>query len=182
MDDKPWLKFYDPGVPAHLEYPPVPVFHFLDEAARLCPDRPCLIFKKQVSTYAQVARQTDAAAASLRRLGIRKGERVGLFMPNCPEFVLAYFAVLKAGAAVVATNPLYTPPEIVQQVNDAGIETMIAAGPLYERIKTAQPETGIGRVIVTGEGIPQAGDFLFRELFSTDRWIHFGGIQNRDRF
>ena len=99
--------------------------------------------------------QTDRLAAALIGLGIRKGERVGIFMPNCPEFVLAYFAILKAGAVVVAINPLYTPPEIVHQVNDAGLETVFCAGSLYERIKTAQPETGIRRVIVTGDGIPQ---------------------------
>ncbi len=85
--------------------------------------------------YRQVAAQTDQIAASLRGLGIRKGERVGIFMPNCPEFVLAYFAILKAGAVVVAINPLYTPPEIVHQVNDAGIETVFCAGRLYERSK-----------------------------------------------
>jgi len=166
MDDKPWLKYYDPGVPAHLEYPPVPIFHFLDEAARHCPGRRCIIFQDQILTYAQVASLTDQAAAELRELGIRRGERVGLFMPNCPEFVLGYFAILKAGAAVVATNPLYTPPEIVHQVNDAGIETIISAGGLYERIKTAQPETGIRRVIVTGDMVPQPGDFRFSELLS----------------
>ena len=164
MDNQPWLKHYDPGVPAHLDYPPVPVFHFLDEAARRGPDRACLIFQDQLWNYAKVASQTDILAANLHQLGIGKGQRVGLFLPNCPEFVLAYFAILKTGAAVVATNPLYTPPEIVHQVNDAGIETMICAGSLYERIKTAQPETGIRRVIVTGEGNPEAGDLRFSEL------------------
>jgi len=173
MDSQPWLKFYDPGVAAHLEYPAVPVFHFLDEAARSCPERPCIIFKEEVSTYAQVTGLTDKAAASLRALGLRKGERVGLFMPNCPEFVLAYFAILKAGGAVVATNPLYTPPEVVHQVNDAGIGTMIVAGGLYERIKTAQPETGIHRVIVTGDVIPQPGDFRFDELLTMEKEAGF---------
>ena len=110
MTSKPWLAHYDPGVPAQLDYPAVPVFHFLDEAARLCPQRVCLIFQCQTTTYREVADQTDRLAAALRDLGIRKGERVGLCMPNCPEFVLAYFAILKAGAVVVAINPLYTPP------------------------------------------------------------------------
>ena len=166
MTSQSWLTHYDPGVPAHLDYPAVPVFHFLDEAARLCPDRPCLVYKTETLTYAETAELTDRAAASLRALGIRKGERVGIFMPNCPEFVLAYFAILKAGAVVVATNPLYTPPEIVHQVNDAGIETVIAAGVLYERIKTAQPGTNVRRVIVTGDVVPQPGDLRFQELLT----------------
>ncbi|MRR36454.1 long-chain fatty acid--CoA ligase, partial [bacterium] len=164
MTSQPWLSRYDPGVPSHLDYPAVPVFHFLDEGARLCPDRPCIVFKTETLTYAQAAALTDRAAASLCALGIRKGERVGIFMPNCPEFVLAYFAILKAGAVVVATNPLYTPPEIVHQVNDADIETVIAAGALYERIKTAQPGTNIRRVIVTGDTVPEPGDLRFQDL------------------
>ena len=169
MSSHPWLSHYDPGVPAHLEYPAVPVFHFLDEAARRCPERACLIFKGETLTYRQVAAQTDRLAAALRRLGIRKGERLGIFMPNCPEFVLAYFAILKAGAVVVATNPLYTPPEIVHQVNDAGLTTLFCAANLYERIKLAQPATALRRIIVTGAAIPQSGDLLFNSLLSPNQ-------------
>ena len=169
MSSHPWLSHYDPGVPAHLEYPAVPVFHFLDEAARRCPERACLIFKGETLTYRQVAAQTDRLAAALRRLGIRKGERLGIFMPNCPEFVLAYFAILKAGAVVVATNPLYTPPEIVHQVNDAGLTTLFCAANLYERIKLAQPATALRRIIVTGAAIPQSGDLLFNSLLSANQ-------------
>jgi long-chain acyl-CoA synthetase len=166
MTSQPWLAHYDPGVPPHLEYPPVPVFHFLDEAGRLCPQRACLIFKGETLSYRQVTTRTDQIATSLRGLGIRKGERVGIFTPNCPEFVLAYFGILKAGAVVVAINPLYTPPEIIHQVEDAGIETVFCAESLYERLKMAQSETGIRRVIVTGDIVPQAGDLRFKELLS----------------
>jgi long-chain acyl-CoA synthetase len=164
MDEQPWLKHYDPGVPAHLHYPPVPVFHFLDEGARRCPERACIIFRDQIWNYAQAAAVTDFIAHSLRLMGIHKGERVGLFLPNCPEFLLAYFAVLKAGGAVVATNPLYTPPEIIHQVNDAGIETMIVHEGLYGRIQAAQPETSIKRIIVTGRIQPKEGDLRFDDL------------------
>jgi long-chain acyl-CoA synthetase len=163
---RPWLSHYDPGVPPHLDYPAVPIFHFLDEAARLCPERLCIIFKGETRSYREVAAQTDCLAAALFALSIRKGERVGICMPNCPEFVLAYFAILKAGAVVVATNPLYTPPEIVQQVNDAGLETIFCAGSLYERIKIAQPGTGLRRVIVTGNMTPQPGDLHFNSLLT----------------
>jgi long-chain acyl-CoA synthetase len=166
MTPKPWLSHYDPGVPPRLDYPAVPVFHFLDEAARLCPERTCLIFQGESSTYRQVADLTDRLAAALLALGIHKGERVGICMSNCPEFVLAYFAILKAGAVVVATNPLYTPPEIIHQVNDAGLETVFCAGSLYERIKSAQPETQIHRVIVTGDIAPQSSDLHFSGLFN----------------
>jgi long-chain acyl-CoA synthetase len=168
MTSKPWLSHYDPGVPAQLDYPAVPVFHFLDEAARLCPERVCLIFQGETSTYREVAARTDLLAEALRALGIRKGERVGLCMPNCPEFVLAYFAILKAGAIVVAINPLYTPPEIVHQVNDAGLETLFCAGSLYTRIQSGRPETPIRRLIVTGQGTVQNGDLLFNDLLTAE--------------
>jgi long-chain acyl-CoA synthetase len=166
MTSHPWLKRYDPGVPPQLDYPAVPVFHFLDEAARRCPERFCLLFNDEILTYREVAERTDRIATALFDLGIRKGERVGIFMPNCPEFVLAYFAILKAGAVVVAINPLYTPPEIVHQVNDAGLEMVFCAGSVYERLKSAQPETGIRRVIVTGNVVPQLGDLSFNNLLT----------------
>ncbi len=168
MTYQPWLSHYDAGVPQHLDYPAVPVFHFLDEASRLCPERACLIYRGETRTYREVAAQTDQLAAGLIGLGLRKGERIGICMPNCPEFVLAYFAILKAGAVVVAINPLYTPPEIVHQVNDAGLETLFCTGSLYERIQAARPETGIRRVIVSGDGAVQPGDMSLEELFSTN--------------
>ncbi len=168
MSTHPWLKHYDPSVPHHLDYPAVPVFHFLDEAARHCPGRICLIFRNETLTYEQVATQTDLLATALATLGIRKGDRVGIFMPNCPEFVLAYFAILKAGAVVVAINPLYTPPEIVHQINDAGMEMVFCDGNLYDRFKTAQPGTGIRQVIVTGDDNIQPGDIAFKNLFTME--------------
>jgi long-chain acyl-CoA synthetase len=166
MTSPPWFSRYDPGVPQHLDYPSVPVFHFLDEASRRCPERTCILFRGETLSYRQAASQTDQIADSLHALGIRKGERIGIFMPNQPEFVLAYFAILKAGAVVVAINPLYTPPEIVHQVNDAGLETVFCASSLYERIKSAQPETGIRRVIVSGDVNFQIGDMEFKELIN----------------
>ncbi len=164
MTSRPWLNHYDSGVPTHLDYPAVPVFHFLDEAARLCPERLCLIYQGETTTYREVADQSDRLAAALINLGILKGDRVGIFMPNCPEFVLAYFAILKAGAVVVAINPLYTPPEIVHQVNDAGVETVFCAAGLYDRIKAAQPDTALRRVIATGDVTLQSSDVHFKSL------------------
>ncbi|MEZ0396908.1 MAG: long-chain fatty acid--CoA ligase [Anaerolineales bacterium] len=164
----PWLAHYDPGVPAHLDYPAVPVHHFLDQAARRCPQRTCLIFGDETLTYRQVAEQTDRIAAALLNLGVRRGERVGIFMPNCPEFILAYFGILKVGGVVVAINPLYTPPEIVHQVNDAGLEIVIAAGSLYERLQTARPATGIRLVIAAGEADLLAGDLPFSALTTSE--------------
>ena len=165
MSSHPWLSHYDAGIPHHIDYPPVPVFHFLDEAARLCPQRACIIFGDMISTYQEVSTRTDRIALALYNLGIRKGERVGICMPNCPEFVLAYFGILKAGAVVVAINPLYTPPEIIHQVKDAGLGIVFCTSSLYERVQAVRPETGLRRVIVSGGATVQAEDLYFRDLY-----------------
>jgi long-chain acyl-CoA synthetase len=166
MSSAPWLANYDPGVMPHLAYPRLPVFDFLDEAARRSPGRTCIIYKDKSWTYRQVAELSDAIAGALLTAGLGRGERVGLFMPNSPEFILAYFGILKAGGVAVAINPLYTPPEIIHQVEDAGVEILVAAGSLYERIKKAQPETAIRRIYVTGEADPGPGDLHFDQLIA----------------
>ncbi len=163
MADRPWLKYYDEGVPATIDYPPVPLFYFLEEAARKFPNNPCTIFKGAVVTYKEMNEITDRLAAGLAEVGIKKGDRVGIFMPNTPQFVQAYFAVLKLGGVVVATNPLYSPREIEHQVNDAGIEIMLVMSNFYNTIKQVQPNTKIRTVIVTNlkEALPPVMSFLF---------------------
>ena len=163
MDERSWLKRYDEGVPKHIEYPAIPLFKLLEEAAEKYPNRPCTIFKGAVITYQEMNQLTDRLAAGLAEIGIKKGDRVGIFMPNIPQFVLAYFAILKAGAIVVATNPLYTSREIEHQVNDAGIEIMLVMSSFYKLLKETQPRTKIRTLIVTNikEALPSTTRLLF---------------------
>ena len=163
MSDKPWLAHYDKGVPHTVDIPNVPLFHFLEESARKYPDRACTIFKGAVMTYKEMNAITDRVAAALVDLGVKKGDRVGIFMPNTPQFVMAFFGILKAGGVVVATNPLYTPPEIEHQANDAGIEYMFVMTNFYNTIKKAQPKTRIKKLIVTNlkETLPPILRVLF---------------------
>ncbi|HEX7973107.1 MAG TPA: long-chain fatty acid--CoA ligase [Anaerolineales bacterium] len=163
MEDRPWLNCYDEGVPHHIDYPEVPLFHFLEESARKRPDSPCTIFKGAKINYHEMNEITDRFAAGLAELGVKKGDRVGLFMPNTPQFAMAFFGILKAGGVVVATNPLYSPREIEHQVNDAGIEVMIVMSNFYNTIKTVQPQTKIRTMIVTNlkETLPPVLGFLF---------------------
>jgi long-chain acyl-CoA synthetase len=163
MDEKPWLKCYDEGVPQHIDYPEVPLFFFLEDAARKNPSTPCTIFKGAKISYPEMNELTDRLAAGLASLGVKKGDRVGLFMPNTPQFVMAYFAILKLGGIVVATNPLYSPREIEHQVNDAGIEIMIVMSNFYRIIKDLQPKTKIRTLVVTNlkETLPPVLSFLF---------------------
>jgi long-chain acyl-CoA synthetase len=164
MNDNPWLAHYDPGVPQNIDYPKVPLFYFLEESARKYPDRACTIFKGAEISFKEMNEISDRIAGSLAGLGVKKGDRVGIFMPNTPQFVMASFGILKAGGVVVATNPLYTPNEIEHQVNDAGIEIMLVMSNFYQTIKKAQPKTKIKTIIVTNlkEALPP----LLRVLFT----------------
>lgn len=166
MSDRPWLENYDEGVPQTIEYPEVPLFYFLEESARKYPDSPCTIFKGAKISYHEMNELSDRLAAGLTSIGIKKGDRVGIFIPNTPQFVMAYYAILKIGGIVVATNPMYSPREIVHQSNDAGIEVMVVMSNFYNRIKEVQPETKIRTLVVTNikETLPPVTAFLFTLL------------------
>lgn len=183
MNDKPWLTHYDKGVPQTFEIPSVPLFNFLDESARKYPDRACTIFKGAVINYREMSAVTDRIAAALVDMGLKKGDRVGIFMPNSPQFVMIFFGILKAGGVVVATNPLYTAPEIEHQASDAGIEYMFVMTNFYNTIKKAQPKTKIKKLIVTNlkETLPPLTQILFTLLREKKGGFRIeGGLKDGD--
>ncbi len=163
MNDRPWYAKYDKGVPKSIDYPKKPLYHFLEETASKYPDKACTLFKGAEISYKEMNEITDRMAAALADMGVKKGDRVGIFMPNTPQFVMAYFGILKAGGVVVATNPLYTPSEIEHQASDAGIEVMFVMTNFYKTIKAAQPKTKIKKLIVTNikEALPPITRLLF---------------------
>ena len=163
MKDRPWLRHYDKGVLPKLDYPAISVIDFLEKGAREHPLNPCTLFNGARIRYGEMNALTDRLAAGFASLGIKKGDRVGLFMPNTPQFVMAYFALLKIGAIVVATNPLYKAPEIVYQVNDAGAEIMVLMTNNYEKIKALQPQTRIRQIVASNlkETLPPHLKMLF---------------------
>jgi long-chain acyl-CoA synthetase len=166
MNDRPWLDHYDEGVPKTIDYPEVPLYYFLEESARKYPDKACTVFKGAKITYREMNAITDRLAAGLSSIGIKKGDRVGIFIPNTPQFVMAYYAILKLGGIVVATNPMYSPREIKHQANDSGIEVMIVMSNFYNRIKEVQPDTKIKTLVVTNikETLPPITAVLFTLL------------------
>lgn len=163
MEDRPWFKFYDKGVPQHIDYPAIPLFGLLEETAKKYPDSPCTIFKGGVITYREMDQLTDRLAAGITELGVKKGDRVGIFMLNTPQFVITFFSILKAGGIVVAINPLYKSREIEHQVNDAEIEVMFVLSNYYNLIKETQPKTKIKKIVVTNikDYLPPVLGFLF---------------------
>lgn len=146
----PWFEHYDPGVPEKIDYPAVPVFYFLDEAARKYPERPCTVFKDRSISYLEMNVLIDRLASALEDLGVQKGDRVGLLLPNIPQFVLAYYAILKAGGVVVAMNPAYKQRELVFQIRDAGVKVLIALSRTYELLDLVRVQTAsLSRVVLT---------------------------------
>lgn len=149
MDDRPWFQHYDEGVPRSIDYPEIPLFRLLEQSAAKYPARACTIFNGAEISYAEMDALTDRLAGALADLGVEKGQPVGIFMPNTPQFVLAYYAILKAGGVVVATNPLYTGREIEHQLSDSGLEIMLVMSNFYNLIKQVQPKTPLKRLVVT---------------------------------
>jgi long-chain acyl-CoA synthetase len=163
MEHRPWHDYYDDGIPTSLSYPEVPLFHFLENSAKRYPSKPCTIFKGAEISYKEMSQITNDLAEALVDLGVKKGDRVGVLIPNTPQFVIAYFAVLKAGGIVVATNPQYTGREIIHQANDSGMELMILMSNYYELVKSVQADTGIKQIICTNikETLPSLLSLLF---------------------
>lgn len=120
-----WIKSYPQGVDWHMALEPAPLFHLIESAAARSPDRPCTTFLGRTLTYGEIGALVDRAAAGLQQIGVVKGTKVGLFLPNSPTFVIYYFAVLKAGGVVVNYNPLYSLDELTFQVKDSETELMI---------------------------------------------------------
>ena len=166
MNDRPWVAHYDDGVPATIDYPAFPLHEFLEQAAEKYPDKPCTIFNGAEVTFKEMNDLTDSLAAGFASLGVKKGDRVGIFIPNTPQFVMAYYGLLKLGAVVVATNPLYTEREIIHQVNDAGVELMVLMTNNYEKVKAIQDQTKIKRIVATNikEALPPVLRILFTLL------------------
>ena len=121
----PWLTHYPRGVDWHMPLRVAPLYRLLDDAVAGYPDLPCTTFLGKTLTYADIGEQVAHATLGLQRLGVRKGTKVGLFLPNSPTFVVFFFAVLKAGGTVVNFNPLYTVAELTQQVKDSDTELMV---------------------------------------------------------
>jgi long-chain acyl-CoA synthetase len=160
MVDRPWFNYYDAGVPQNLAYPSITVQEMFEESARKYPDHPCTIFRGATITYREMDELTDRLAAGLATSGLQKGDRVGLLMPNIPQFVIAYFGILKAGGVVVATNPLYVKKEILYQINDAGAEIMVVMNSHYDLLKSIQSQTKVRMLIVTGTANEQQIDSI----------------------
>ncbi len=144
-----WQTHYDLGVPTTVSIPDGPLQQLLEAAAQTYPENIATIFFGARMTYREIDDEANRLAHALQDGGLQPGDRVAIVLPNCPQFVIGYYAVLKAGGVVVPTNPTYTPREFQQQFADAGVRTVITLNRFVPAIRQIQPETAITALIVT---------------------------------
>ncbi len=165
-DNLPWLKAYPESVNWAMQLDPKPLTELINTAARDYPRNPAISFKGKVQTYAELAGDIATVAAGLQSVGVRKGTRVGLFLPNTPAFIIYYFAILKAGGTVVNFNPLYTLEELTFQVRDSGTEIMVTHDlkVLFDKIEALIDRGVLARSIVVpfAPMLPAATSVLFK--------------------
>jgi long-chain acyl-CoA synthetase len=157
--DKIWLKYYDDQVPQTLEYPEQILYQSFQEAVRKNPDGIATLFVGARVRYRELGRLVDRFANALGSLGVKKGDRVALILPNIPAYPIAHFAVMKLGGVLVPTNPLYVERELEYQLKDSEAETVVILDQLYPRLEQVRSRTPVKRVILV-----RIQDFLPRIL------------------
>jgi len=171
-----WLKHYDSQVPVHLSYPHLPLYSLLDESAARQPANPCSNFFGKRLTYKQIKDLSDLFAASIGSLGIRKGDRVILLLPNSPQFLIAYYGLLKVGAVVVPLNPLSTERELEFYLRDSGAETAITIPLFLSKVVTLREKTPLKHIVCS-----RLADFLPFPLNLAQGFREHGLIRRQDR-
>ncbi len=156
--EKPWLQFYDKGVPASIDYPQVDLWTFLSDTFKNYPENVAirmilkylpLGFKLGVKmTYRELEDKVNRLATAMAGMGIQKGDRVAVQIPNSPGTVIAFLAIVRLGAIVVNTNPIYTSREMRHQFNDSGAKAVVIWNNLYPKLQEIQRETGVEKVII----------------------------------
>ncbi len=173
--EKPWLQSYDYFVPETIRYPRVPLYQLLELTCVKYDEHIATIFFDQKLTYGEMRDKVRRMAAALKGMGVAKGDRVALMLPNCPQYIISYFGVLEAGAVVTNISPLHVEREIEYELNDSGAETLIYLDLFHARVEAVKDSTPLKRRIITSitdymaEPYPPAaekgpGDYYFLEV------------------
>jgi len=160
---KPWLKQYDPGVPAVIDYREIPLHRMFENSVKEFPGKTALIFEGYTISFSNLSDMVDRFAACLSSFGIKKGDPVAILLPNMIQAVAAYYATLKIGGIVVMNNPLYADRELEHQFNDSGAKVLICIDLLANRMIDLRPKTAIQQIIVAsiGDYLPFPKSLLF---------------------
>ncbi|MEO8095520.1 MAG: AMP-binding protein, partial [Pseudolysinimonas sp.] len=144
---RPWLASYAEGVPEEIELPTGSLFDLVEASVAEFGDDVALEFFGRTTSYTELGDQIARAAEGLRLLGVQKGDTVALVLPNCPQHIVAFYAVLRLGAIVVEHNPLYTPRELRHQFEDHGAKTVIAWNNVVETIQAFPADVAVDNLI-----------------------------------
>ncbi len=147
--DRPWLHHYEQGVSAQLNIPDQPLTWLLDSTVSKYPGHTAIVYYGTKLSYAQLSSLTNRFAIGLQKLGIHKGDRVAIALPNIPQYPIAFFGALKAGAVVVPTNPLYTGREMEHQMADSGARILVMMEDFYPVIREGRANTALEHIILT---------------------------------
>jgi len=146
---RPWIRHYEQGVPAQLNIPDHPLTWLLDQAVRRYPGHTAFIYYGTKLTYAQFSSLANRFATGLQRLGIKKGDRVAIALPNIPQYPIAFYGALRAGAVIVPTNPLYTEREMQYQLADSGARFIVMLDRFYPIVRAVRAQTALDHIIIT---------------------------------
>ena len=159
-----WHRFYAAGVPHRISIPNIPVTGLLDEAAKAHGRRTALVFFGRRTSYRSLQSAVDRFAGGLSALGVRRGERVALVLPNCPQYVIAFYAVLRLGAIAVPTNPLYTGTELAHQLKDSGAVVAVVYDGAFATLDAVRAQTELREIVTAslGDALPLHSRLLLR--------------------
>jgi long-chain acyl-CoA synthetase len=166
---RPWYSHFDYWVRPNLNYPRRPLTDILRIAASDVPDRPATTFLGAELTYAQIKDRSDRFATALSRMGIVQGDRIGVMLPNCPQYLIAVFGILRIGAIVVNVNPLYTPREIAVVAQDSEMRLLVVLDVLAPAALAARAQTKLEKLIVTSAAEYSVHDLPCPSIEGTER-------------
>jgi len=177
-ETKPWVKSYDYNVPHTIQYPKIPVPSLVHLAAATFPQKAATNMYGSTLTFRQIRSQMLRMANALATFGVKKGDRVGIALPNCPQYVIAYYAALSAGAIVVNINPLYTYDELKFMMQNAGLDTLITFDMVLPVMRPLAKDLKLKNVIITKvtdyiQGMPVSTS---KSLELEDGWHHFSEL------
>ena len=147
--EKPWFKFWPEGVPKHIAYPQVPLSDLLKKTAEKYPKNIATIYFDKGIAYKDLSVATDKFATALSKLGVKKGDKVALFLPNVPQFMISYYGAIRIGAIETAISPMYREREVEHQLVDSEAETIVSLDMLYPIVEKVWEKTKLKRAIIT---------------------------------
>lgn len=176
--ERPWLENYDPGVPYTVGVPNIPVHHLLRSSVRRFPNRPAIFFEGSRISYRKLNHEANRFANALLSLGVGKGARVTLLLPNVPQMVIGFYGAMKAGATAVFVPPVIEPEEIIRQIKESDSTVLVTLSPWAGLAKQIQEGSGVPHVVLT-----DPADYLSPPKFLISNWRNRGyGLHNAVRW